>query len=62
MTPYQYYIHIKIHKAESLLGQEGIPVKEAAFRMGFEDQYYFSRLFKNKTGVSPSDWKKVITG
>jgi len=62
MTPYQYYIHIKIHKAESLLEQEDIPVKEAAFRMGFEDQYYFSRLFKNKTGVSPSDWKKYISG
>jgi AraC-like DNA-binding protein len=61
MTPYQYYIHIKIHKAESLLEQEDIPVKEAASRMGFEDQYYFSRLFKNKTGVSPSDWKKYIS-
>jgi len=62
MTPYQYYIHIKIHKAEALLEQEDIPVKEAAFRMGFEDQYYFSRLFKNKTGVSPSDWKKFVSG
>ena len=62
MTPYQYYIHIKIHKAESLLEQEDIPVKEVAFRMGFEDQYYFSRLFKNKTGVSPSGWKKFVGG
>jgi AraC-like DNA-binding protein len=61
MTPYQYYIHIKIHKAESLLEQSDIPVKEIAHRMGFDDQYYFSRLFKNKTGVSPSDWKKYIT-
>jgi len=62
MTPYQYFIHIKIHKAESLLEQEDIPVKEAAFRMGFEDQYYFSQLFKNKTGVSHSDWKNFISG
>ncbi|MDR1505891.1 MAG: helix-turn-helix domain-containing protein [Treponema sp.] len=58
MTPYQYYIHIKIHKAEDLLVQEEISVKEAAWRMGFDDQYYFSRLFKNKTGIAPSDWKK----
>ena len=62
MTPYQYYIQLKIHKTESLLEQEDISVKEAAYRMGFEDQYYFSRLFKNKTGVSPSDWKKFISG
>jgi AraC-like DNA-binding protein len=60
MTPYQYYIHIKIHKAESLLEDGDTPVKEVAFRMGFEDQYYFSRLFKNKTGVAPSDWKTYI--
>ncbi|MCL2244838.1 MAG: AraC family transcriptional regulator [Treponema sp.] len=62
MTPYQYYIQIKIHRAESLLEQENISVKDAAYRMGFDDQYYFSRLFKNKTGISPSDWKKFITG
>jgi AraC-like DNA-binding protein len=61
MTPYQYYMHIKIHKAESLLEQEDIPVKEAAFRMGFEDQYYFSRLFKSRTGVSPSEWKRFVS-
>jgi AraC-like DNA-binding protein len=61
MTPYQYYIHLKIHKAEGILEQEDIPVKEAAYKMGFEDQYYFSRLFKNKTGFSPSSWKKIIS-
>jgi AraC-like DNA-binding protein len=60
MTPYQYYIHIKIHKAESLLEQDDISVKEVAYKMGFEDQYYFSRLFKNKTGVTPSRWKKFV--
>jgi AraC-like DNA-binding protein len=60
MTPYQYYIHIKIHKAEDLLEEDNVTVKEVAFQLGFEDQYYFSRLFKNKTGVAPSDWKKYI--
>jgi AraC-like DNA-binding protein len=58
MTPYQYYIHIKIHKAEELLDRENLSIKEAAWRMGFDDQYYFSRLFKNKTGIAPSAWKK----
>jgi AraC-like DNA-binding protein len=62
MTPYQYYIHIKIHKAEDLLAQEDLSVKEAAWRMGFEDQYYFSRLFKNKTGIVPSEWKNTAAG
>jgi len=62
MTPYQYFIQLKIHKAEEILSEENISVKEAAWRMGFDDQYYFSRLFKNKTGVSPSDWKEFVFG
>jgi AraC-like DNA-binding protein len=60
MTPYQYYIQIKIYKAESLLEQQDLSVKEVAHKIGFEDQYYFSRLFKNKTGVSPSEWKNYV--
>jgi AraC-like DNA-binding protein len=61
MTPYQYYIQIKIYKAENLLEQQDLSVKEVAHKIGFEDQYYFSRLFKNKTGVSPSEWKNYMT-
>jgi AraC-like DNA-binding protein len=61
MTPYQYYIHIKIHKAEVLLEQGEHSIKEVAHKMGFEDQYYFSRLFKNKTGMSPSNWKEIYS-
>jgi len=48
MTPYQYYIHIKIHAAKNLLEQGDLSVKEVAYRLGFEDQYHFSRLFKQK--------------
>jgi AraC-like DNA-binding protein len=56
MTPYQYFIGIKMHKAKELLGGGGQAVKEVAFRLGFKDEHYFSRLFKSKTGVSPSRW------
>jgi AraC-like DNA-binding protein len=61
MTPYQYFIQLKIHRAERLLEEEGASVKEVAFSLGFEDQHYFSRLFKNKTGIAPSEWKKYLT-
>jgi AraC-like DNA-binding protein len=56
MTPYQHFISIKIHKAKELLERGDASIKEIAFRLGFKDEYYFSRLFKSKAGVSPSRW------
>jgi AraC-like DNA-binding protein len=61
MTPYQYFIGIKMHKAKELLERGDRAIKEVAFRLGFRDEYYFSRLFKSKTGVSPSRWNQPET-
>ncbi len=60
MTPYQYAISIKIRKAKELLERDDLPIKEVAFRLGFDDPYYFSRLFKKKTGISPSRWSSFV--
>jgi AraC-like DNA-binding protein len=35
---------------------------EIAYRFGFCDQAQFSRLFKAKFGLSPSDWRKSGAG
>ena len=56
LTPYQYFIQLKVNRAKELLAGGECSVKEAAFRLGFDDPYYFSRLFKKKAGTSPSDW------
>jgi AraC-like DNA-binding protein/mannose-6-phosphate isomerase-like protein (cupin superfamily) len=60
MTPYQYYISIKIRKAKELLEGGELAIKEVAFKLGFEDQYYFSRLFRKKTGIPPSHWSPFV--
>lgn len=52
-SPKEYQQEIRITLAKELL-DEGAPVKEVSMRCGFEDQYYFSRLFKKLVGVAPS--------
>jgi len=59
MTPYQYCIHAKINRAKEILSSGESSVKEIAWQVGFDDQYYFSRLFKKKTGSSPSQWTEL---
>ena len=48
-------VDIRLEKAEALLRHEpGIQVKEVAARLGFADVYYFSRIFRKRKGVPPS--------
>ena len=42
--------------AIKLIRDEGVPVKEAAWRLGFSDPAAFSRAFKRWTGRSPRDF------
>ncbi|MFA7566076.1 MAG: AraC family transcriptional regulator [Alkalispirochaeta sp.] len=60
LTPYQYFLQMRILRAKELLQDPNISVKEVAAMMQFENQYYFSRLFKKKTGMAPSEWKRSI--
>lgn len=46
---------IRLERAEEILKKEpGITVKEVASRVGYEDQFYFSRVFSRRKGVTPS--------
>jgi AraC-like DNA-binding protein len=56
LSPYQYFLHLKINKAKELLQSGQHSVKDVAYTLAFTNQYYFSRLFKKKTGSVPSHW------
>ena len=44
-------------KSKALLRQPGVPIAEIAGLCGFEDQSYFTRVFKKQTGISPKQYR-----
>ncbi len=58
-TPLQYLTHRRIELAKQLLSSSGATnysIQYIARLCGFSDPYYFSRVFKKHTGVSPKSW------
>lgn len=58
VPPIDYHISNKISYSKDLLRYSNMSVKEVAFEIGMENSAYFSRLFKKKTGLSPSTFRK----
>jgi two-component system response regulator YesN len=52
-----YLIQVRINKAKDLLGDINLTVKQVAYAVGFRDPDYFCRTFKQKMGVSPTNWR-----
>jgi len=60
IAPNQYIIQLKIEKAKALLTDHSKSIKAIAFSMNFESAFYFSKLFKEKTGNSPEEYRKNL--
>ena len=50
----QFYL---IEKAKTMLLGSEEPVYRIAYTLGFEYSQHFSKLFKNKTGMSPAEYR-----
>lgn len=57
-SPNQFIINRILLEAKRLLFYTDKPVKEIAYDLGYGDPAYFNRLFTNKTGSTPSNFKK----
>ncbi len=49
----------RLEKARQMLAETELSIKEITAEIGYNDQNYFSRIFKNKYGVSPKEYRKV---
>jgi AraC family transcriptional regulator, transcriptional activator of pobA len=57
-TARQFIIEMVILEAKVLLSENNLSVKEIAARLHFENQFHFSRFFKQYAGLSPTAYKK----
>ena len=57
LSPAQYHIQLRINTAKELLVATNLSLKEISHQLGFDYVDYFFRLFKKKTGHSPSDYR-----
>jgi AraC family transcriptional activator of pobA len=47
-----------VHEAQRDLVYTGDPIKSLAWKLGFEDEVYFSRFFRKHTGVTPARFRE----
>ncbi len=57
-SPTQYRREFQVRKAQRLIMEGGLSAKEAAAVTGFSDAFYFSKVFKEITGICPSSLRR----
>lgn len=60
LRPINYLIDYRMEMALKFLTIDGLNVKETAEKIGYQDPFYFSKLFKKHIGKSPRDVKKYF--
>jgi len=58
-SPLDYFINLKMQEAIRLLTNQSLRIKEVAFRLGYNDPYYFTRIFTKHIGSSPASFVKM---
>lgn len=57
-TPANYISLLRMNTALQLLTGNNSTIKEVAYKLGFNDDAYFSRAFKKQYGITPGEYKK----
>lgn len=60
MTPHDYLLNTRIMKSLEHLNNPKNKIIDVGVLSGFENQSYFSRIFKRKTGLTPSEYRKKV--
>lgn len=58
LSPNTYITEYRISKSKELLERAELSIAEVADRVGYDDCFYFSRVFKKQTGVAPTTYRR----
>jgi YesN/AraC family two-component response regulator len=58
LSPWDYLNRYRVYQAQELLRLTNDSIRAIAQQVGFKDQAYFSRVFRNITGVSPQSFRQ----
>ena len=58
VSPKDYIINYRIVKAKVFLKDLSLPIGNVAYSVGYKDPLTFSKMFKLKTGVSPTEYRE----
>jgi len=56
-APMDYFTRLRMQRACRLLEHTSLSIKEIASALGYDDPFYFSRVFKSINGKAPSDYR-----
>ena len=59
VTPKAYILYLKTERAKELLLSEKLLIKDIAVMLGYSDIYHFGKIFKAKTGYTPSEYRST---
>ena len=49
---------LRLQKAQLLLTTTELNISEIAYKVGFTDPSYFTRVFREEYGITPSEWRR----
>lgn len=61
-SPYQHYLYLKMERACHLLDVTDNSISAVAESLGYDDPYYFSRIFRKIMGISPTRYRSMRYG
>ena len=58
ITPYAYYINLRIERAKALLQHTSLSIQEISEKLGYKNEQYFSKQFRHVAGMTASSYRR----